>query len=77
MTANVPTAGQVHAFPVTVDLPTAGSCFGLGRDASYNLARQGAFPCPVLRLGRRLVVTRAALLQALGEPSEGADGGAP
>ncbi|MGC1211986.1 MAG: hypothetical protein WA890_12065 [Micromonospora sp.] len=77
MNVTVPSAGQVRALPVTVDLPTAGSCFGLGRDASYNLARQGAFPCPILRLGRRLVVTRAALLQALGEATEGTNGGAP
>lgn len=77
MKVNVPTAAQVREFSVTVDLPTAGSCFGLGRDASYNLARQGAFPCPVLRLGRRLVVTRAALLQALGEDTKATDGGAP
>ncbi|SCG46815.1 DNA-binding protein [Micromonospora humi] len=78
MTVNVPTIEQVRAYPVTVDLvPTAGSCFGLGRNLSYDLARQGAFPCPVLRLGRRLVVTRAALLQALGEPTEATDGGAP
>lgn len=73
----VPTIDEVRAFPVTVDLPTAGRCFGLGRDASYDLARQGTFPCPVLRPGRRLVVTRAALLQALGEPTEGTNGGAP
>lgn len=72
----VPTIDEVRAFPVTVDLPTAGRCFGLGRDASYDLARQGVFPAPVLRLGRRLAVTRAALLQALGEDTKATDGGA-
>ncbi|MEU4639579.1 DNA-binding protein [Micromonospora sp. NPDC023814] len=76
MNVTVPTINQVREFPVTVDLPAAGRCFGIGRDLSYQLARQGAFPCPVLRLGRRLAVTRAALLQALGDTTEGTDGGA-
>ncbi|RQX09073.1 DNA-binding protein [Micromonospora inaquosa] len=76
MNVTVPTIDQVRAFTVTVDLVTAGSCFGIGRDLSYNLARQGAFPVPVLRLGRRLAVTRAALLQALGEAAGTPDGGA-
>ncbi|WCN80031.1 DNA-binding protein [Micromonospora sp. LH3U1] len=76
MNVTVPTIDQVRDFSVTVDLRTAGSCFGIGRDLSYDLARQGAFPVPVLRLGRRLVVTRAALLQALGEATETPDGGA-
>ncbi|MFG1892641.1 DNA-binding protein [Micromonospora zamorensis] len=76
MNVDVPTADDVRAFRVTVDLPTAGRCFGIGRDLSYSLARQGVFPVPVLRLGRRLVVTRAALLRALGEATETPDGGA-
>lgn len=57
---------DVRALPVTVDVPTAGRCFALGRDAAYDLARRGELPVPVLRLGRRLVVTRASLLAALG-----------
>lgn len=65
-----PTADEVIAWPVTVDVPTAGSCFGLGRDTSYDMARDGTFPTPVLRLGRALRVTRASLLAALGMPTE-------
>ena len=60
------TPDEVRALPVTVDLPTAGRPFGLGRDASYDLARLGQFPGPVLKLGRMLRVTRASLLEALG-----------
>jgi hypothetical protein len=56
----------VRALPVTVDLPTAGRCFGLGRTKAYEMARAGEFPCPVLPIGRRFVVTKAALLRALG-----------
>lgn len=57
---------EVADLPVTVDVVTAGRCFDLGRDTSYRLARAGEFPCAVLRLGRRLVVTKAALCAALG-----------
>jgi hypothetical protein len=69
----VPTVEEILAFPVTVDVPTAGRCFGLGKDASYDHARLGDFPVPVLKLGRSLRVTRASLLEALGisEPTVG------
>lgn len=61
---------EVLALPVTVDVPTAGRCFGLGRRVSYQLAREGAFPVPVLQLGRSLRVTQASLLTALGIPKQ-------
>ena len=57
---------DVRALPVVVDLTTAGKVFGLGRDLSALLAERGEFPAPVLRLGRRRVVTRSAILAALG-----------
>lgn len=59
---------ELLSLPVVVDLPTAGRAFGIGRDLSYRLAASGEFPCPVLRIGRHLRVTRAALLAALGVP---------
>ncbi len=66
MNARVPTADEIRAWPVTVDVVTAGSAFGIGRSESYRLARQGSFPVPVLRIGRCLRVTRSAVLAALG-----------
>ncbi len=66
MSARVPTLDEIRAWPVTIDVPTAGRAFGVGRDESYRLAREGHFPVPVLRLGRYLRVTRAAVLAALG-----------
>jgi hypothetical protein len=63
--ARVPTPDEIRSWPATVDVPTAGRAFGLGRDESYRLARVGAFPVPVLCLGRFLRVTRGALLNAL------------
>jgi hypothetical protein len=59
---------ELLALPVTVKLETAGRAFGMGRTKAYELARAGKFPCPVLPLGRRIVVTKAALLNALGVP---------
>lgn len=57
---------ELQRLPVTVDVPTAGRAFGLGRNRAYELARNGGFPCPVLRFGRTVRVKRADLLRALG-----------
>jgi hypothetical protein len=57
---------DLRALPVTVDVETAGKAFGMGRTKSNDLARAGQFPVPVLTLGSRRVVTKAALLGALG-----------
>jgi hypothetical protein len=62
----VPTPVEIRGFTATVDVPTAGRCWGLGRDASYALARTGRFPVPVLELGGRLRVSRASIMKALG-----------
>lgn len=59
---------ELLALPVTVDLVTAGRAFRMGRTKAYELARADKFPCPVLPLGKRFVVTKAALLAALGVP---------
>jgi predicted DNA-binding transcriptional regulator AlpA len=66
MSARTPTAEEIRSWPVTVDIQTAGRAWGIGRDQAYRLAREGRFPVPVLRLGRYLRVTRAAVLEALG-----------
>jgi hypothetical protein len=62
----VPTPDEILTWPATVDVPTARRAFGIRRDEAYRLAREGRFPAPVLRLGRYLRVTRAAVLHALG-----------
>lgn len=60
------TPDQVRSLGVTTDVPTAGSVLGMSRHTSYELARRGAFPVPVLRLGRKIVVPVAGLVTALG-----------
>jgi hypothetical protein len=46
--------------------PDACEPFGLGRSAGYELAARGAFPCKVLRVGRKYRVVTADLRQKLG-----------
>lgn len=45
----------------TVTVEEVGRRLGIGRSLVYELARRDALPVPVIRLGRRLVVSRAAL----------------
>ena len=50
----------------TVDLPEACAWLGISRSHGYNLAASDEFPVPVIRLGRRIVVSREALEVLLG-----------
>lgn len=68
-----PTVQELRSWPVTVPLAQAGRCWRMGRERAYRMAAAGEFPVPVLRLGRRLVVTRAAILAALGIADPDAD----
>ena len=65
-TVRVPGIAEARALPATVDVPTAASFFGVGRLASYRACRDGTLPFEVLRIGRRLRVTKKNLLAALG-----------
>ncbi|WP_097931788.1 MULTISPECIES: hypothetical protein [unclassified Streptomyces] len=54
------------AQPVAVDLETSNRALGLGRSKGYELAKRGAYPCKVLRLGNAYRVVTADLLILLG-----------
>lgn len=45
----------------TATLGEVAALLGIGRSTAYELAKRDALPIPVIRLGRRLVVSRAAL----------------
>ncbi|MFD1547145.1 DNA-binding protein [Nonomuraea guangzhouensis] len=60
------TIEELLDLPATVDLPTAGKAFGIGRTKAHELARNGTFPCRVLRIGSTYRVGRAAILRSLG-----------
>ncbi len=50
--------------------------FGIARSTAYELAKSDRLPVPVIRLGRRMVVSRAALDRVLaGEGAPRADAG--
>lgn len=57
---------ELQALPAAIDLETAGRAVGLGRTKSYELARTGQFPVPVLRLGNAYRVATADVLALLG-----------
>jgi hypothetical protein len=61
---------ELLALDATFDLETAGRAWGYGRTKSHELVRAGEFPCKVQRLGRRYVITKAALFEGLGIPLE-------
>lgn len=63
------TRDELLALPVSVDVPTAGKAFGISKLTAYRLAQTGDFPVPVIRVGRKMVVSQASLLAALGVDS--------
>lgn len=61
-----PTIDDIRQWPATVDVPTAGQAFGIGRTHAYDLARRGEFPVRVVKVGRRHRVITSELLTLLG-----------
>lgn len=57
---------ELLALPAAVDLDTGSRALGLGRSKGYALAKQGQYPCRVLRLGKAYRVVTADLLELLG-----------
>jgi excisionase family DNA binding protein len=52
--------------PLTITVEEAGRLLGLGRNSSYIAAKTGELP--VIKIGRRLLVPRAALEKLLKKP---------
>ena len=54
----------------TATIPEFARRYGVARSTAYALAHQDALPVPVIRLGRRLVVSRDLMERVLaGEPA--------
>lgn len=49
----------------TVTIPELARHFGIARSSAYELAKRDALPVPVIRLGRRLVVSRDLMERVL------------
>ncbi|WP_275294620.1 helix-turn-helix domain-containing protein [Amycolatopsis sp. La24] len=60
------TVAEAAALPAVVDLMTAARALRIGRTTAYALAREGGFPCPVVRVGGGYRVPTAGLLRVLG-----------
>jgi excisionase family DNA binding protein len=51
---------------LTLSVEEAGRVFGISRGTAYRLAREDRFPVPIVRIGRRLVVSRQAVEALVG-----------
>ena len=60
------TIDELRDLPATIDLPTAARALGLGRTKAYELARNGQFPCRILRIGSSYRIPTPELLRYLG-----------
>lgn len=56
---------ELFDLPVVVNVPTAGRALGMGVNKAYRLAREGRFPCCVIKHGHRYQVPTRALMRAL------------
>lgn len=69
---------DLAAREITVDLPTAGRAFGIGKDQAYDLFRTGGLPFPSYQLGRAIRVPVAPLVRILlgddATPDDAGDG---
>lgn len=51
---------------LTLSIPEAAKALGVSASHAYELARRDELPVPVITLGRRRVVSKAALTRLLG-----------
>jgi excisionase family DNA binding protein len=52
----------------TLTMEEAARRLGIGRGAAYAAAREGRLPVPVIRIGRKMLVSRAAVEALLAAP---------
>lgn len=59
-------AARIEDIPrETLNVETVGKMLGVSRPVAYELARRNQLPVPVIRLGRRMVVSRRAIEEVL------------
>jgi excisionase family DNA binding protein len=59
---------------LTLTIEEVAAALGIDRSTAYDLAARDGLPVPVLRLGRRMVVGRAALERVLAGETLGREG---
>jgi hypothetical protein len=60
------TPKKIRRLGPTLTVEVAGLILGIGRTKAYQLVQDGEFPVQVLRVGRRILVPTARLLELLG-----------
>ncbi len=60
---------------LTLSIPEAAKVFGISRGLAYDLARRNELPVPVIKLGRRMVLSRKAVEVLLSGNGEGVRNG--
>ncbi len=50
---------------LTMTLPEFAEAYGISKNLAYDLARRDKLPVPVIHLGKRLVLSRRAVLALL------------
>jgi hypothetical protein len=56
----------MRGLPVLLTVPLAGRVLGVGRTAAYELVRRGDWPTPIIRVGAKIWIPRAPLLELVG-----------
>lgn len=51
----------MNADSLTMTIPEVAKVMGISRGLAYELARRDTLPVPVIRLGRRMVLSRKAV----------------
>ena len=49
----------------TVDCPVVFKRIGISKNHGYSLIARGEFPCPVIRAGKRILISKVALTRLL------------
>jgi predicted DNA-binding transcriptional regulator AlpA len=57
---------QLMAAGPTIKLPLAAAALGMSRTQAYIAIQRGEFPVQVIRVGRRVIIPVAPLLELLG-----------
>ena len=50
---------------LTISIPEVATALGISRGLAYDLARRDALPVPVIKLGKRMVLSRKAVEELL------------
>jgi hypothetical protein len=64
--SSIVTDFRAPALAAVVDLPEAAAMLGIGRTLAYRLVREGAWPTPVIRVGRLIKVPLRPLREFVG-----------